>query len=154
MARRKIEKPTKSMRDAAWRALHQIVADPDAGDTARVSAARAIVKDDLDAAEAAEAAAGPPAVLCIPTNGRDPELTPLGITRNDGCWTIFYDGGTEAGAADLKRYRAQVAAELAAAYPPPPLALPAPIKLTEAERKRISRAKIAAAKAAAAEIAA
>ena len=149
MARRKLDKPTKAMKDAAWRALHAVVTDPDAADYARIAAARALVRgDDPDAAEAAaKAEAGPPGILILPTNGRNPALEPLGITRDERCIRITY-ADTEAGRADLARWTAEVHAEIDAAFPAAPLALPAPVKLTEAEQKRRWRAKVKARQAA------
>lgn len=154
MARRKLDKPTKSMRDAAWRALHEVVVDPGAADHARVSAARALVRDDPEAAEAAEAAAtaerGPPSILILPTNHRDPVLAPLGITRGERSYLIIYDGATEDGLVDLECWKAEVHAEIDAAFPPAKPALPAPvkIKLTGTEQKRRWRAKVKARQAA------
>jgi hypothetical protein len=144
MPRKKLDKPTRRMRDAAWRALADVVADPEAADHARVSAARALVRDDPDEADAdANADNGPFIVLTMPTNGRDPGLTPLGITCGPGRRrTIFYDPNSEAGLADLERWRAEVDAEIVAAHPE---LLPAPEKppaLTGAERQRRHRERL------------
>jgi hypothetical protein len=150
---KRLTKPSKAARDSAWRALHAIAADPDAGDTARVSAARALIRDDPEQREAEDAAVkasrGRPAIISLPDNGRSPPGTPLGITRSgdDGCYMIIYDCHSEQGLADWDRWLAEVAAKIEADYPSPPplLAPPAPKpKLTEAERKRAYRARIAA----------
>jgi hypothetical protein len=156
--KKRISRPTKAMRDAGYRALHAIVADPDAGDTARVSAARALIRDDPEQKAAEDAAAiasrGPRAVLCLPDNGRSPPgVDPLGINRGDGAITIIYDGNTPEGLADRDRWLAEIEAEREAEFPTKtPLMLAPPIakpKLTEAERKRAYRARLKAAKAAA-----
>jgi hypothetical protein len=151
MTKRK-DRPTKRQRADALRVLHAVAINDSAPDHARVSAARAIINDDPDEAAAdAKAAAGPPAILVMPTNGRDPGLTPLGITRSAGCWTIHYDSGTPEGIAALERWQAELAAELDVAYPPPPLALPSPAEkpkaLTNAERQRRRRERLKSAKA-------
>jgi hypothetical protein len=85
-------KPSKKMHAAGWKALHSVASDPDAGDTARVSAARALVRDDPEQKaaedEAAKASRGRPGVLCLPHNFRDEAV--FGITRTDHCIRVSY----------------------------------------------------------------
>jgi hypothetical protein len=150
---KRITRPTKAMRADAYRALHAIAIDPESGDSARTSAARALIRDDPQqkAADnaAAKAAAGPPGVLCLPDNGRD--NSPLGITWGEGSIMIIYDGGSVQGLADRDRWLAEVRTKIEAEYPTeaPPLQAARVVKpkLTAAERKRIYRAKVKAAKA-------
>lgn len=149
MARKKLMKPTRAMKDVAWRTLHAVASDPRAADHARVSAARALVRDDQDEAEAAAAkdSAGPPTVVCLPDNRRDPSSTTLGITEGEGSITIIYDSATEQGLADLARWQGEVAARIEAAYPTERPLLPAPVAKvaqTPAERQRARRARLKA----------
>jgi hypothetical protein len=44
------------MRSDAWRALHAIATDPEGGDSARTSAARALIRDNPQQKAAQEAA--------------------------------------------------------------------------------------------------
>jgi hypothetical protein len=144
-----VGKPTKKMRSAGWKALHSVANDPDAGSTARVSAARALVRDDPEQAEAEEMAAkvarGRPAIVCLPDNGSSPPGTPLGPRWIEGgCVQIIFDGDTEQGRADLDRWLEEISARLDKEYPPERLALPAPVKpapMTAAGRKRAQRAR-------------
>ena len=150
MARKKLDKPTKSMRDAAWRALNEGVTDTGAADYARIAAAKAIVKDDPDAAEAAAKDEPEPAILILPINGRNPTLESPGITREGHVFTILYDAGSAQGLADLERFRADVAAEIEAAQPVLLSPSDGPRPLTGAERVRRFRERKRQAQAASA----
>jgi hypothetical protein len=147
---KRLDKPTQRMRSAAWRALHAIAIDDGAGSTARVSAARALVRPDDDEQQAAEAEAakvsrGRPAIICLPDNGSSPPGTPLGPRWIEGgCVQIIFDGDTEQGRAELSVWLLEVSATLDKQFPPEMLALPAPVKpvpMTAAERKRAQRAR-------------
>ena len=72
--RRPLAKPSPKMVDDALAALHKAVLDPDTGDTARVSAARALSRrTKAEQAEADEGAARPRVgtLLIMPMNHRD-----------------------------------------------------------------------------------
>jgi HrpA-like RNA helicase len=156
MAKRLITKPTKRQRADAWRALHEVAANPESGDSARVSAARAIVADDPEMAEreaaAEESARWPKPLVSLPDNGASPPGTPLGISEDDFIFRIIYDGETPAGLADFARWQAEVSEKNRANSPKPQqLLLPAPRKpLTSTERSRFRRARLKAEKAKAA----
>jgi len=147
-SRKQVGKPTARMKDTAWRTLHAIAGDDNAADHARVSAARALVRDERDD-EPDIKPSRPPTLVIMPASGRNPELEPLGIRWLPGaCW-ITFDADSPQGLADKDRWIAEAEAKVAADFPP---ALPAPErkpKLTEAERLRAYRARIKAAKLAA-----
>ena len=140
MARRKLDKPTKAMRDAALRTLHGVVTNPRSPTYAKVSAAKALIQGNRDKSDGElQEDRGPPPVLILPTNHRDPALERLGITRDENCIRIVFDGTSADGLADLARWQAEVAAEIDAAHPallPPP---DKPKPLTPAERQRRHR---------------
>ena len=152
---RSLRKPTKTMRADAWRALHSLAVDPESGDSARVSAARALIAGDPELAkkEAAEKEASrwPKPCLMLPDNSRD-GADACGLTETDYAFTIIFDESTPEGIADYARWRAEVAAKNLANSPkPPPLLLAAPKprkRLTGAERSRAWRARQKAARAA------
>jgi hypothetical protein len=143
---RNIKKPTKRMRSTAWRTLAAIADDPDAGSTARVNAARRLVQDDDEEAEAAEAAAvaydGPRFLMIFPDNTRDPGLARLGISEDRT--RILYDPSTPEGLAALEKWIAEVEAEA----PQAPVEKAPP--MTSAQRCVRYRARLKAAKLAAA----
>lgn len=149
MARRKLDKPTKAMRDAALRMLHGVVINPRSATYARVNAAKALIQGNRDKGDDdLREDRGPPPVLILPTNHRDASLERLGITKDEHCIRIVYDGSSAAGLADLARWRAEVAAEIDAAHPallPPP---DKPKPMTPAERQKRHRERVAAEKAA------
>ncbi len=143
MSRRKLDKPTAAMKDAAWRTLHATVVDPDSPTYAKVSAARAIIGDDPDEAAAEKAPEEPGSFIILPDNGRDGGRG-IGVHRNphNRGGIIIYDGATEGGVAQLEGWLAEIEAEHAAAHP---VALPAPEKpapLTPAERQRRRRERL------------
>jgi hypothetical protein len=140
-------KPSKKMRAAAWRALHAVANDPEAGDTARVSAARALIKDDPEQAEAEEmaekASRGRPVVFILPNNCRDGD--PCGIEWNwNGSPRILHEVTPE-GLAQLDVWLREVHAKLDKDFPPEMLTLPKPKPLTSTERSRARRARMKAA---------
>ena len=152
MARRKLTKPTKAMRDKAIRQLDQIVSADNSPIYARVSAAKELLRGDRAEADA-ESAKRPPGCMFLPDSGRNP--TSLGIYDLDHQTVVIYDGRTEQGMADCARWREEMAARIALDYPPDApdlLALPAPEKpkpMTAAERQKRARERKRAAKAAA-----
>jgi len=118
--------------------LHDVIIAPGTPIYTKVSAAKALLRDGAGDDDAKEDR-GPPPVLILPDNGRDPGLVKLGIDRLPEVVRIVYNGRTEAGIADLARWQAEVAAELDAAHPallPPP---DKPKPLTPAERQRRHR---------------
>jgi hypothetical protein len=135
VARKKLEKPSRTMKDAALRTLHEVITAAGTPIYTKVSAAKALLRDGAGDDEAKEDR-GPPPVLILPDNGRDPGLVKLGIDRSPAVVRIIYDAKTEAGRADLARWQAEVAAEIEAEHP---TALPSqdrPRPLTGAERVR------------------
>lgn len=153
MARKKLDKPSRAMKDAALRTLHGVVTNPHSPTYVKVSAAKALLQGNRgEGDDESKEDRGPPPVLILPTNHRNPALEPLGITRDEHCIRIVYDGNTEAGLADLARWRAEVAAEIEAEHPallPPP---DKPKPLTGAERVRRWRERKREAKAKAASL--
>jgi hypothetical protein len=149
VARRKLDRPTRAMKDAALRTLHGVMINPGSPTYAKVSAAKALIQGNRDKGDGElQEDRGPPPVLILPTNHRDPTLERLGVTKDENCIRIVYDGNSEADLADLARWRAEVAAEIEAEHPmllaPPVRAKP----LTPAERQRRRRERLAAEKAA------
>jgi hypothetical protein len=142
VARRKLDRPTRAMKDAALRTLHGVVTNPRSPTYAKVNAAKALIQGDRDEGDELQEDRGPPPVLILPDNGRDPALTRLGITRSEGVITIIYDGKSEAGVADLARWRAEVDAEIQAAHPALLLPPDRPKPLTPAERQRRRRERL------------
>jgi hypothetical protein len=130
-------KPSPAMRRRAWKVLDALANDEDAGSTARAYSARAIVLGDKAEADAMAAGADrkPPVVLEMPHNFRDEAV--LGITHSESAITILYDAGTEAGLANLARWRAEVGIEIEAAFAPAPILLTPPSKgKSAAQRQR------------------
>ena len=153
MARKKLDRPTKAMKDAALRALHAAVVDPGVPRYTQVSAAKSLLQGNKDEADAAEADKRPASCMFLPDSGRDPGITRLGIYDLDHQTVVIYDGKTEEGLANLALWREQMAARIAIDYPPDLLALPAPVKappLTPAQRQKRRRERLAAEKAASA----
>ena len=145
MARRKLDRPTRAMKDAALRTLHGVMINPGSPTYAKVSAAKALIQGNRDKGDGElQEDRGPPPVLILPTNHRDPTLERLGITKDEHCIRIIYDGNTEAGLADLARWRAEIEAAHLALLPPPDKPKP----MTPAERQRRRRERVAAEKAA------
>jgi hypothetical protein len=133
MARKKLEKPSRAMRDAAIRTLHEVISAAGTPTYTRVSAAKALLRDDADDDDPKDPLA-PPGVVIMPHNFRDERV--LGITRSEGLIMILYDDRSEQGRADLERWRAEIAAEIESEHPvllPPP---DKPRPLTGAERVR------------------
>lgn len=151
MARKKLDRPTKSMKDAALRALHAAVVDPGVPRYTQVSAAKSLLQGNKDEAAEAEADKRPASCMFLPDSGRDPGITRLGIHDIDHQTVVIFDGSSEEGIADCARWREQMAARIEIDHPPDLVALPAPVKappLTPAERQRRRRERLAAAKAA------
>jgi hypothetical protein len=148
VARKKLEKPSRAMRDAALRTLHGVVTDSATPVYVKVSAAKALLREDGTEGDEIDSPTGPPVLLVIPDNGRDPGLATLGVDRSPGVVRILYDGKSEAGLVDLARWRTEVAVEIEdthlALLPPPDRPKP----LTPAERQKRRRERLAATRAA------
>jgi hypothetical protein len=89
VARKKLEKPSRAMRDAALRTLHGVVTDSATPVYVKVSAAKALLREDGTEGDEIDSPTGPPVLLVIPDNGRDPGLATLGVDRSPGGFDII-----------------------------------------------------------------